>query len=406
MPLFARLRELGPVLRTRLPMLGDCWVTTTYEAADRVLRDKEHFGTDALNAGLKSRTAMMGALGWFLPKAMKAMVQNMLTMDEPDHRRLRSLVEVAFARQSVTGMRPGIERIVDRQLDELEQSADATGTVDFQHTFAKRVPLMVICELLGLPEADRDKFEQWCDFSSASGAISMLWSMRKMGRLTRYLQEQFAQCRRNPRPGMISALVQAEQDGDRLSEEELLASIFILLIAGHETTTHLLTVGLLALQQHPQAKAELMADWSKIDTAVDEMLRYNSTIQMTKPRYARQDVELFGQRIKQGEMTFPLLAAANCDPAVFDHPERFDINRSPNNHMAFGRGIHVCLGLKLAKAEADIAFERLLTRFPDLQIARSLEQLLWSERIGHRSLDGLPVTLSGERAIPPSCDVA
>lgn len=390
---FAKLREIGPLLKTKMPMVGECWITTTYEAADRVLRDQETFCTDAINAGLKSRTAMLGKLNWFLPRTMKAMVQNMLTMDEPDHRRLRSLVESAFVRQSVEELRPRIAAIVDEQLDVMEEIMGAIGGVDFQDEFARRIPLAVICELLGLPQQDHEQFAKWCDFSGATGPVSMVWAMRHMGKLERYLKRQFEECRRAPRPGMISALVQAEHEGHKLSEDELLASVLVLLIAGHETTTHLITVGLVALDQHPESRAELMADWSKVSAAVDEMLRYNSTIQMTKPRYVRQDVELYGQQIKRGEFVMPLLAAANCDPAEFPDPDVFDINRQNNHHMAFGRGIHVCLGLKLAKAEAEIAFERLLKRFPNLQVATSYNSLTWTGRIGTRSLRELPVML-------------
>jgi len=397
---FAKLRAMGPILKTRLPMLGECWITTTYESADKVLRDQKHFCTDAINAGHKSRTAMLGKLNWFLPRTMKAMVQNMLTMDEPDHRRLRNLVESAFVRQSVDELRPKIATIVDAHLDYMEEIAEVTEEVedvifvDFQEEFARRVPLAVICELLGLPREDHDQFAKWCDFGAAKGLVSMVWAMRHMGKLERYLKKQFEECRREPRPGMISALVQAEHEGHKLSEDELLASVLVLLIAGHETTTHLITVGLVALDQHPEARAELMADWSKVSAAVDEMLRYNSTIQMTKPRYARQDVELYGQRIKRGEFVMPLLAAGNYDPAEFPDPDVFDINRPNNHHMAFGRGIHVCLGLKLAKAEAEIAFERLLTRYPKLQVATPYEKLKWSGRIGMRSLKELPVVLA------------
>ena len=391
---FRELRALGPVLKTKQPLLGECWITTTYEAADSVLRDKENFCTDAINAGHQSRMAMLDVLQWFMPKAVKAMMSNMLTMDEPDHRRLRSLVESAFLRQTVDDLRPHITEIVDDQLDWLEQSVSRHGIVSFQQDFARTIPLRVICELLGLPEEDHEKFTRWCDFSGAKGTIGTLWAMRGIGKLQRYLRTQFEMCRQKPRPGMMSALVQAERDGDRLSEEELLASVMILLLAGHETTTHLITVGLLSLEQHPEAKAELMADWSKADAAVDEMLRFNSTVQMTKPRYVRQDIELYGHPIKRGEFVLPMLAAANCDPAEFPDPEQFDINRENNHHMAFGRGIHVCLGLNLAKAEAAIAFERLLTRFPDLQIAIPHDQLEWTERIGTRSLMELPVKLS------------
>jgi len=396
-PVFAQMRKIGPVFKTRLPVLGECWVTTTYEAADKVLRDKEHFCTDALNAGKGSRLAMLGPLRWFLPRAVTAMVKNMLTMDEPDHRRLRSLAEVAFARQNVEEMRPRIEQITSQCLDRLEAAAGGSGSVDLQNEFARHAPLAVICELLGLPEDDRGRFSRWFDFGSAKGCFSMIWAMRHMGKLSRYLKGQFEECRHNPRPGMISALVQAELDGDRLNDEELLASVMLLLLAGHETTTHLITVGLLSLLQHPAAKTELMADWSNVDSAVDEMLRYNSTIQMTKPRYARQDMEFYGHQIKQGEFFMPMLAAANYDPAEFTDPQRFDINRTKNNHMAFGRGIHVCLGLKLAKAEAAIAFEQLLTRFPDISLADA-GNISWSTRIGSRTLTGLAVNLNTESA--------
>lgn len=392
-PRFRELRSRGPILRVKLPLVGRCWITTNYEAADRVLRDQGRFCTDAFNAGHRTRTAMLGWLQWFLPRIVKTIMQNMLTMDEPDHRRLRSLVESAFARQSVNEMRPGIERIVDRQLDAMQDAVGQDGMVDLQNTFARRVPLSVICELLGLSADDGSDFEKWFDFTSPNGLMGILGALRRMGKLEHYLKERFAECRENPRPGMISALVHIEQGGDRLSEQELLGSVLILLLAGHETTTHLITVGLLALQQHPAERMKLMADWSKVESAIDEMLRFNSTIQTTKPRFARHDMEFYGQRIKQGEFFLPMLAAANYDPAVFSNPDRFDIDRTDNPHMAFGRGIHVCLGLKLAKAEAAIAFERLLRRFPDLRLAIPADQLIWSKRLGHRALRGLPVVL-------------
>lgn len=189
---------------------------------------------------------------------------------------MRGLVESAFLRLSVDDLRPHIAAIVDDQLDWLEQSTDRHGNVSFQQNFARTIPLRVIGELLGLPEEDHEKFTRWCIFSGAEGSIGTLWAMLGLGKLQRYLRKQFELCRQKPRPGMMSALVQAEQDGDRLSEEELVASVMLLLLAGHETTTHLITVGLLALEQHPEVKAELMTDWSKADAAVDEMLRFNS----------------------------------------------------------------------------------------------------------------------------------
>lgn len=393
LPALARLREQGPIIHAHLPLVGDCWLTTTYEATDRVLHDKETFVNDPRHAGRKSYAGMQ----WWMPRSLGALTSNMLGKDEPDHRRLRGLTESAFVKRSIDGMRPWIEELVERQLLLLEASALSVGPVDFIEHFARPLPLAVICELLGLPAEDREKFMRWCRFTSVSGVFDLVRALRGIGKLQRYLKRQFALCRKQPRPGMISLLVAAEQEGDRLSEDELLAAAFVLLIAGHETTVHLLACGLIALSQHPEQKAELTADWSKLDTAVDEILRYTSPVQLTKPRYAGRDVELFGQQIRRGEFCLPLLAAANCDPAKFPDPQRFDITRQPNCHLAFGTGIHTCLGLKLAKAEAEIAFKRLYSRFPDLELPVAAEQLDWTKRIGLRSLRSLPVRLKSYR---------
>ena len=187
--------------------------------------------------------------------------------------------------------------------------------------------------------------------------------------------------------------MQAEQDGNKLSKNELTASAFLLLFAGHETTVHLLSGGVLTLLQHPQQKAELLGDWSLGYDAVGEILRFYSSIQMTKPRFASRDMELFGQTIRQGEIVNPILAAGNADPDQFSNPETFDIHRHPNPQLTFGTGMHICLGQKLAWAETEIAFERLFTRFPDLELAIPTADLVWLERIGHRALTTLPLAL-------------
>jgi cytochrome P450 len=388
-PTLARLREQGPVIRAKLPLVGECWLTTTYEATNAVLLDKPTFVNDPRHAGRKSYAGMQ----WWMPKSLRALTSNMLGKDEPDHRRLRSLVEAAFVKRSIDELRPRIEDLVDRQLVLLEAAALSSGPVDFIEHFARPLPLAVICELLGLRAEDREKFTRWCCFTSVSSVFDFLRALGGIGKLQRYLKRQFELCREKPRPGMISALVAAEQQGERLSEEELLAAAFVLLVAGHETTVHLLACGLIALSQHPDQKAELTADWSKVATAVDEILRYTTPVQMTKPRYASRDVELFGQAIHRGEFCLPLLAAANCDPAEFPDPERFDITRHPNRHLSFGTGIHTCLGLKLAKAEAEIALEALYSRFADLELPVAADQLAWTRRLGLRSLRSLPVRL-------------
>ena len=210
----------------------------------------------------------------------------------------------------------------------------------------------------------------------------------------RYFERQFEECRRNPRPGLLTELVQAEQAGDQLSHEELIAFAFLLLFAGHETTVHLTSGGLLTLLEYPDQKAELLADWSLVGGAAQEVLRFYCPVQMTKPRYIREDTELVGVSLRRGEMISAILAAANLDPAEFENPGHFDIRRQPNPHVAFGTGMHVCLGMKLANAEVETAFRCLFTRFPKLELAIPSSELKWAKRIGLRGLPSLPIRLS------------
>ena len=191
----------------------------------------------------------------------------------------------------------------------------------------------------------------------------------------------------------MTALVQAEQDGDKLTHEELLAMGFLLLFAGHETTVHLISGGVLSLLEHPEEKARLLADWSLAPSAVEEILRWYAPVQFTKPRYPVRDLEFHGQRLKRGEMVTALLAAANVDPARFPDPERMDITRSPNPQVTFGTGIHICLGAQLARVEAQVALQKLFTRFPHLSLAVPASKLRYVGRIGMRALTAFPVRL-------------
>src|SRR6516164_11476274 len=227
-PALARMRDAGPVVQIRLPILGKTWVATTHDAVSEVLKD-----------------------------------------DGPDHRRLRKLVDQAFSRHSVEGMRPRIEALCDGLLDRMAGAAVA----DLMEGLARPLPLTVICELLGLPEEDRPRFRQW---ARAVMSVTSLWGIFRLlpalSRLVPYFERHFEQCRRRPRPGLMTALVQAEQDGDKLSEDELLAMAFLLLVAGFETTVHLLSGGTLALLQAPEQKERLLGDWSLLPSAVEELL--------------------------------------------------------------------------------------------------------------------------------------
>lgn len=289
-------------------------------------------------------------------------------------------------------MGPQITDLVDRQLDLLEASATGPdGLVDVVDGFARHLPLAVIWGLLGLPEEERpDKL--WADFGSLSGPVSMIKLYPGLVKLKRYLRRQFEICRKEPRPGLISNLVEAELEGDRLSRKELLATTFQLLTAGYETTVHLLSGGVLMLLRHPEAAAELMADWSKAGPAVDEVLRYLSPVEMSA-RYVSRDGELLGQHLERGDYVVVLLAAANVDPAFFPDPETFDIHRRPNRHLAFGGGVHTCLGMSLARLEGEIALERLFTRYPCLKLAVPYDELEWAQAFGLHHVVRLPVHL-------------
>lgn len=373
-------------------MIGKVWLVTTYAAVDDVLKRDDLFCRDPRNAG--KRNYWMFQL--MLPTLFRKLAKNMIGKDEPDHRRLRVLVDQAFQRQSIATMRPRIEQIVDEQLDQVAVRAERQGDqVDLVEHLARPVPLAVICELLGLPQEDRPKFKEW--FASFAHVKSMWGIVRVVPGLRktlRYLRDQFAAVRKQPREGLITALVEVEQSGDRLSDDELQSMVMLLLLAGHETTVHLISTSILTMLQLPDVKNELLHDWSQIGQAVEEMLRYNSSAQFAKPRFVIQDTTFHGQPLRRGEVLLPVLAAANYDPDRFDQPTRFIIQRANNQHLTFGTGPHVCLGMKLARAETEITLERLFTRWPQLTASFNMAEPDWSTRLGMRALSTLQVCLS------------
>jgi cytochrome P450 len=390
-PSLAQLRAAGPVVRVRFPLFGKVWIATTYEAVNVLLRDHERFVQNPTAAGNRW---MARILRW-LPRSLQPIGTNMLLRDPPDHRRLRSLVDQAFQRNTIEALRPRVEALASEALDHLEaEHARSRGGVDLLTHFALPFPLAVICELLGLPPEDRANFTRWAaNFSTASSLPGIIWGLFfGVRRMMQYSREEFRRQRDKPRNGLMAALIEAEEAGDRLSEDELVAMVFLLLAAGHETTLHQIACSTLALFDHPETLGELQADWSLAEPAADELLRFVSFAQVSKPRYARADMEFYGQSIRRGEMVFACLASANADPAEFEHPERLDLQRPANRHVAFGTGIHVCLGAKLARMEIALALQKLFTRFPDLRLAIPREQVRYSSRFGTRSLMSLPVT--------------
>ena len=396
------MREAGPLVKVKLPLIGTTWALTTYEGVDPFLRDSERFVRDPSLAGRK----FLAGMQWWMPKSMRAIGNNMMAKDGEEHRRLRLLVDKAFLRRNVEGMRPAVTRITDQLFD----ACPTSGEFDFVSRFARVLPLTVICELLGMPVNDRDQFQQW--FAPISKVKSFWGFMRMIPGLLKirnYLRERIRTARRElaanansgadsaEHPGLLHELIRVEHDattgdgttGDApLDDDELLAMMFILFVAGYETTTHLLSASVHTLLSHPQQWSLLCSDWSLAESAVDEVLRFNSPVQVSKPRYVAEDVTLYGKQLRRGELVIALLAAANHDPEEFPEPERFDIQRTPNRHVSFGKGIHTCLGMQLAHLETAVALKRMWERFPDVRLA---SPAVWSQRLGMKSLSVLPL---------------
>ena len=385
-PTCAAMRAAGPVIPIRLPFVGRVWMATTHESSLAIVKDNELFVQEGRHAG-KSGVA---GFSWWMPKPIKLMTNNMLQKDEPDHRRLRRLVDKAFARRDVLAMRGDVERIADAIIDGFAGRAE----VDLVEEYARQLPLAVICDLLGLSEGERAEFSALAQQAlSINNVVGLFLAVPAFNRMLEYARKQIDAARQAPRPGLISELVQAEEAGDKLDEAELMAMIVLLLVAGFETTRHLIADSVLMLERHPDKKAWLLADpAARMERAVEELARYASPVQSTKPRFVSRDAEFFGVRLARGEVIMPLLASANCDPAVFDRPDELLLDRFPNPHLVFSSGVHFCLGMQLARLETQSALSRLYARCPDLSLA-SPDRIEWIERLGVRGPKSLRIRL-------------
>lgn len=379
---FEKLRAAGPVVAVKLPMIGRVWMTTTQEMAARVLKDNRAFT-------LRKDDGAVAGMRWWMPSIFRVFAKNMLTVDEPDHSRLRGIVEEAFRRRAVLDMAPRIEAIAGRLADTL---FDQGNPADLVAQYARTLPLSVICELLGLPLADRPKFMTWANrATSASSTLVFLRMAPTMVAIRRYLQQRLEHARAFGGQGLIAELVQVEKEGAPISSEEMVVMVFLLLFAGHETTTHLISGSVFELAKNLALRDWLAGDWSRADLAIEEFLRFVSPVQFSKPRFIRQDVEADGVRLKRGEQIVAMLAAANLDPAANMYPEKLDLKRRPNRHVAFGTGIHFCLGHQLARLEGRCALQALYTRWPKLRLAVKPDQIRWRGRPGIRAIVSLPV---------------
>ena len=387
-PLYHRLRAESPV-HWCAPL--DCWLLTRY---DDVLagHNDPRLSSDKMRVKMKQ-----------LPPTLRAQVETLgqhLSMwvshtDPPDHTRLRRLVHLAFTPAVVSEMRPRIQKIVDA----LVNKAQPQRRMDVINDFAYPLPVTVVCEWLGIPSQDQEQFTTWVEDIVAFIDGSELdlvnvaeQSLQSLLELTDYFHDIAQQRQRHPREDLISALVAIEEQGDRLSADELFAMCVQMLVGGHDTTTGLIGNGMLTLLQHPAEFEKLKADSSLISTAVEEFLRFESP-GPRDTRLALEDLEIGGQHISTGQAVVLMLGAANRDPAQFPDPDRLDICRQPNKHVAFGWGIHFCLGAPLARMMGEIALNTMIRRLPEIRFAdKSFSQNPpWREAVGLRMLKSLPV---------------
>jgi cytochrome P450 PksS len=378
----ARMRAAGPIVEVRFPIIGKVWTTTTHEMTERVLKDSRGFA-------MRRDDGNLAGLQWWMPGILRSLATHMLAMDEPEHRRLREIVDEAFHRRAIIDMEPRIVVIAQELADELFAKGSPADLVD---AYARKLPLSVICELLGLPLADRPRFSAWAgSFTRSTGTLGFMSMLPNIVAMKHYMGQRLDITRRQGGEGLIAELVRVEKAGGQVSHDEMVSMLFLLLFAGHETTTHLISGAVHELLKTPDLRNWLVEDMSRIDGAVEEFLRFVSPVQFTKPRFVRQDVVLGGVQLRKGDKIMPMLAAANLDPAANDRPQTLDLARAPCRHAAFGAGIHFCLGHQLARMEGRCALRALLQRWPDLELAVDEREILWRKRPGLKAIERLPV---------------
>ncbi len=389
-PFYARLRAEAPVWSATLRDRRTAWLVTRYEDVAGVLKD-DTFAKDKLNAMDPEQRAKTP----WVPRFLKPLERNMLDLDDPDHLRLRALVSKAFTPRLIERLRGQIEALCEELLDAMDREWKRKGRTDLVAGYALPLPATVIAEFLGVPAEDHARFHRWSNrLVSVSSGRDMLRALPAALAFVRYLRKLVEKRRADPEDDLITALIRAEEAGDKLSEDELLAMAFLLLVAGHETTVNLIASGTLALLEHTEQAERLRRDPTLVKPAVEELLRYTSPVEMATERYAREDAEIGGRRIPRGGLVLAVLGSANRDERHFEDPDVLDIARDPNRHLAFGRGgVHHCLGAPLARMEGQIALTALLRRFPGARLALAPESLHWRRGLFLRGLEKLPLVL-------------
>lgn len=379
---FARMRSEGPVTHVTMPDGTRAWLITGYEDVRGALADPRLVKDWARK--------MAPEEGWDPDPAFEFLNVHLLNMDPPDHTRLRKLVTKAFTARRVAGLRPRVEAITSSLLSAMADGDRAE--LDLIEAFAFPLPITVICELIGIPVDDQEDFRSWSHalMSSVASQEEMLSAGQAM---YRYFTNLVAAKRRAPADDLLSALITARDEGDSLDERELIGMLFLLLVAGHETTTNLIASGTLALLTHPDELSRLRADPSLLPGAVEELLRFVNPVSHATERFTLEPVSIGGVTISPREWVVCATSSANHDPARFPDPGRLDLSRDTAGHMAFGHGIHFCLGAPLARLEGEVAFGALLSRFPSLSLAVPVSELRWRPSSLIHGLETLPIRL-------------
>lgn len=388
-PTFAQLRQNDPIYAHTAPDGATIWYISRYDDVLAVLKDNDTFVKDKKNTRLPAEIGREQT-----PPFMHRLInENMLFSDPPNHTRLRGLVNQAFTPRRIEQMTPRIQAIAD----ELLSNVAGQKEMDLIADFALPLPTIIITDMLGIPETDRDEVQGWSQAIIAPGRHGLSYKARrlKVRAFVDYLQDLFVERQRQPQDDLTTDLVAAElagaeEAGERLSVPELSSMVALLLVTGHETTVNLIGNGVLALLRHPEQLA-LVKQGAGWETAVNELLRYDGPVETSTTRWVRRDVLYKGHAMKRGDVVRVVLAAANRDSCQFHHAADLDVTRADNKHLAFGHGIHYCLGAPLARVEGEIALQTLFARFPDLRLAVDESELEWRSGVLFRGLKRLPL---------------
>lgn len=382
-PSYKHWRETRPVVPFKAMLNQRAWLITRYDDVNDALKDERLVKNKRNSQDPNKPTRDIP-----LPGFVKILQTNMLDTDIPDHTRLRALVHQAFMPRLIAQMQARVEALAHKLIDQTQ----AKGEMDLMADYALQIPLIVIADMFGVKDRDRNNFRKWSHaLLNINSPMDGIRALPSTYLLVNYLRRLFQDHRINPQDDLSGALLQAQTEGSSLSDDELIGMAGLMLSAGHETTTGLIGNGVLALLEHPDQLMRLKTEPNLMKSAVEELVRFTPPVLMATQRFAREDLEIAGQFIPRGEQVYAGLGSANHDETQFEQPESLMLDRGNNKHLGFGMGMHYCVGAPLARLEASIAFRVLFERLPNLRLAVKPETLRWNTGLVTRNIKSLPV---------------